>query len=466
MDLTALSIDEAAGLLAAKTILPVELTQRHLERIAAVDPTLDAFITVTADQALEQARAAEAARHRGDGRGPLHGIPLALKDLYDTRGVRTTAGAKLFADRVPDADAAVVDRLRAAGMVMLGKLNMHECALGVTNDNPHFGACKNPWSLDRITGGSSGGSAAALAAGLCLGSLGSDTGGSIRIPASLCGIVGLKPTRGRVSLRGAVPLSWNLDHAGPMARRVRDVAILLEAIAGYDPEDPASADVPNEDWLAGLDGDIIGWRIGLAGSATVAGVETAVRDAVQKAALQLESLGAVIEQVELPDLATAAPLNGLMTTADAAAFHHERMERAPDQIGADVLARLRRGAAVSARAYILAREEQARLRRRFERWFTGFGGRYDVVAMPATACVAPRRDGLDAVAVAPVLTRFTSPFNFTGLPALSVPCGFSPDGLPIGLQIVAPPWKESRALRVGHVYEQSTDWHRATPPLV
>ncbi|MEA3440750.1 MAG: amidase, partial [Chloroflexota bacterium] len=243
MNLTNLTISEAAALISTRELSPVELTHAFLERIDAIDGEINAFITLTPELALSQAATAEGNIMQGkmpDGRplSPLHGIPLALKDLYETEAVRTTAGSLFFKDYVPSKNAAVVNRLFAGGAILLGKLNMHEIALGVTNVNPHYGACRNPWKLDRISGGSSGGSAAALSARLCLASLGSDTGGSIRIPASLCGIVGLKPTYGRVSLRGVTPLSWNLDHAGPMARRVLDVAHLLQAIAGYDPLDP------------------------------------------------------------------------------------------------------------------------------------------------------------------------------------------------------------------------------------
>ena len=253
-ELPYLTIDEASRRLRSKEISPVDLTKACLERIERIDPMLNSFITVVPWVALEQARQAEAEILRGEHRGPLHGIPMALKDLYETAGIQTTAGSRHFAEYVPETDALVVQKLRKAGIVLLGKLNLHEIALGVTNENPHFGACHNPWDLERMTGGSSGGSAAALAAGLCLGSLGSDTGGSIRIPASLCGVVGMKPTYGRVSMRGIMPLSWNLDHAGPMGRRVLDVAYLLQVIAGYDAEDPYSVDVPVGDYLTRIEG--------------------------------------------------------------------------------------------------------------------------------------------------------------------------------------------------------------------
>ena len=443
----------AARRVADGEVSPVELTSACLERIAGIDAQVNAFITVTADAAIEEARVAERARIRGEPGGPLAGVPIALKDLFDTSGVRTTAGSRFFAERVPDRDAAVVQKLRTAGAVLLGKLNMHEWALGVTNDNPHYGACRNPWALDRITGGSSGGSAAALAAGMCFGSLGSDTGGSIRIPASLCGVVGLKPTYGRVSLRGVVPLSWSLDHAGPMARRVSDVALLLEVIAGHDPADPGSAHVATDEYRTRLEDGISGWRIGVVADESLREIEPDVRARVRQAVDVLALAGARLETFAAPDLLDAARLNGLMTTADAETFHRERMERQPDDFGQDVLARLRRGAAYGATDYAHARRQQTILRRTFSSWFVEHGGMFDAVVLPTTPCTAPRIAGLDAVATAPVLTRLTAPFNFTGLPAMSVPCGLTPEGLPVGLQIVGAPWAERRVLRVGRAYE-------------
>jgi aspartyl-tRNA(Asn)/glutamyl-tRNA(Gln) amidotransferase subunit A len=465
MTLTNLSLAEAARLVASREVSPVELTRACLDRIERLDRQINAFITRTADQALHEASEAEAAIARGDRIGPLHGIPLALKDLYDTRGVRTTAGSSFFAAHVPDRDAAVVERLRRAGAVILGKLNLHEIALGVTNDNPHFGPCRNPWDTARVTGGSSGGSAAALAAEMCFGALGSDTGGSIRIPASLCGIVGLKPTYGRVSLRGAVPLSWNLDHAGPMTRRVMDAATMLDVIAGFDPEDPGSANVPNGNWTAGVAGGVARWHVGVASGEALANVDADVAAAFQAAVSVFASLGAVVQEVELPELSEAARLNGMMTTSDAATFHHERLAKSPDGFGADVLARLRRGESTSRQDYAQARRTQQILRRRFESWFHDGGGSLDVLLTPATPIPAPIRDGMDAVALAPVLTRFTAPFNFTGMPALSLPCGFTRGGLPIGLQIVAAPWREVDVLRAGHAFEQATEWHKNVVPI-
>jgi aspartyl-tRNA(Asn)/glutamyl-tRNA(Gln) amidotransferase subunit A len=459
-DLTHLTIAEAADLLARREIAAVELTEAHLRRIDAHDTHLNSFITVTSDHALTQARAADAELTRGVRRGPLHGIPLALKDLYDTAGIRTTAGSTFFADRIPDTDARAVTLLYQAGAVLLGKLNMHEWALGVTNINPHYGPSRNPWDPSRITGGSSGGAAAALAAGLCMGALGSDTGGSIRIPSSLCGIVGLKPTFGRVSLQGVIPLSWNLDHAGPMARTVTDAALLLQAIAGYDPDDPVSVALPVDNLLATLDAGVTGWRIALATDAHFGEADPEVISAVRRAATVFEELGARVEAVDLSQGREAAQMNALMTTSDAAAFHRDRLRDHPHQFGADVLARMERGAQFTSTEYILARRFQSEWRRRLERLFEQF----DLLLTPATPITAPVIEGLDAIEAARQLTRCTAPFNLAGLPALSVPCGLSAAGLPIGLQIVAAPWHEARVLRAGRAFENATQWHRQTPP--
>jgi aspartyl-tRNA(Asn)/glutamyl-tRNA(Gln) amidotransferase subunit A len=454
-ELNSLSLADAARLVTGGDASPVELTATCLDRIEALDARVNAFITVMDDDAIYAARTIEADLARGDVVGPLAGVPIALKDLFDTEGIRTTAGSKFFADRVPDRDAVVVEKLRAAGAVILGKLNMHEWALGVTNDNPHFGACHNPWALDRIPGGSSGGSAAALAAGMCYGALGSDTGGSIRIPSALCGVVGLKPTYGRVSTRGVVPLSWHLDHVGPMARRVTDVALLYAVIAGRDAADPGSEDVGVDDVLAGLDDGVAGWRIGVVGDEWLGDIDAEVRTAFEAAVQTLASAGAWIEPLDAPDLPEAARLNGLMTTADAAAFHRERLESAPNDFGADVLARLQRGASYSAPDYADARRRQTILRHTFASWFAERGGPLDAVVLPTTPRPAPLISGLDAVATAGVLTRLTAPFNFTGLPALSVPCGVTADGLPIGLEVVGAPWAERRVLRAGRAYEMA-----------
>ncbi len=465
MDLTSLNLHEAAELLKTRQISPVELTQAHLVRISQLDQRLNAFITLTPELALQQARQAEAEIQQGNYRGKLHGIPLAIKDLYETEGIRTTAGSTFFADYIPEADAAVVQKLKDAGGILLGKLNMHEIALGVTNENPHYGDCCNPWDLERITGGSSGGNAAALAAGLCMGAMGSDTGGSIRIPSSLCGVVGLKPTYGRISLRGVIPLSWNLDHAGPMGRCVQDVAILLQSVAGYDPQDAWSIDIAVGDYLGLPEEGMKGWRVALAANDYFTDAEIVdgeVREAVCQAARVFEDLGAVVEEVSFPNVREAAMANGLMTPSDAAAFHHQRLAENPQGFGADVLKRLQLGAAYSSTEYIQARRMQTILTCQF----TEFFNEYDLLLTPTTPITAPRRGSADPFDRARLLTRFTAPFNLTGFPALSVPCGWSSEKLPIGLQIVGKRWAEAKILAAGRLYEEARDIPRKVTLLV
>jgi len=465
-DLTRLSLGEAAQLVRNKALSPVELTQAYLNRIERLDVRLNAFITVTAEQALEQARRAEAEAWRGeaqDGRalGAIHGVPLALKDLFETRGVRTTAGSKFFAENVPEADAVVVQKLSQAGAIWLGKTNLHEIALGLTNVNPHYGPTHNPWDLARVPGGSSGGSAAAVAARLCPAALGTDTGGSIRVPAALCGVAGLKPTFGRVSLSGVMPLSWNLDHAGPIARQVHDLALLLQIMAGYDPLDPYSQNVPVEDYLGQLEAGVRGWRIALAQGQYFRKTTPAVGSRVEAAAGVFEQLGAQVEPAEVPSIYEAAFANGRMVIADAAALHAERLQARPEDFGADVRQRLQNGAALSVMDYIQARRTQSVARRAFERFFE----RFDVLLLPTTPITAPPIEGENALELAGLLTRYTAPFNLTGFPALSLPCGLAEDGLPVGLQLVAPPWSEARLLRAGAAFEQATRWHLEAPDI-
>ena len=392
----------------------------------------------------------------------MSGIPIAVKDLYETAGIRTTAGSLFFKDYIPDQDAVVVSKLKAAGADIVGKTSTHEIALGVTNINPHYGSPRNPWDTSRITGGSSGGSAAAVAAGMCMAALGSDTGGSIRIPASLCGVVGLKPTYGRVSLRGVFPLSWNLDHAGPLTRSVKDAALLLQVMAGYDPEDPSCADVPVEDYLQKIEAGVEGWKIALAVGEYIEASDPEVLSAVRAAAHVFRSLGAKVEEVDTSWLREAAFANGQMTQADGAAYHRKRLEEHPELFGADIRQRLETGRDISSGEYALARRKQVEVRRRCEQLFS----QYDALLLPSTPIPALPFDEIEnSASQAPALTRFTAPFNLSGLPALSVPCGFTKDGLPIGLQVVVGPWQEEKVLQAGHAYEGATDWHKQKPSL-
>lgn len=441
-----LSLEEAAAYVQAREVSPVDLTRSCLDRISAVEPSLNAFVAVTGESALARAHLAEREIASGSYRGPLHGIPVSLKDIFDVAGVPTTAGGS-FPVEPAAADSAVAERLASSGAVLIGKTLLHEFAFGVTSVNPHFGAVRNPWAADRIAGGSSGGSAAAVAAGCGFGSIGSDTGGSIRIPAALCGVVGLKPTRGRVSLRGAVPLSWTLDHAGPIARTVRDAALLYGAIAGYDARDPSSRDAPFEDSLAEIESGVAGLRIGVWEHA-MAQADPAIADLVRAAIESLEHAGARVSEATLPRadelLATQLTIIG----TDAYAFHRERFDQEPERYGEDVRTRIARGRATTGTDYAAARRVRSEIRAAFDAVL----GSYDAIALPSTVVAAPLREGADAVATAARLTALTSPFNLTALPAISIPCG-SIGGLPVGLQLVGARWHEGRLLRVARAYE-------------
>ncbi len=466
-DLCYLSIAEAAAMIADRRLSPVELTQAVLARIDALNPRVNAYITVTADEALGEARDAEAAIMADGYLGPLHGIPLGLKDLFDTQGVRTTAGSKVLASRVPSEDATVVGRLKAAGAVFVGKLNMHEFAYGITNENPHYGPARNPWNLERITGGSSGGSGAATAAGMCAASLGTDTGGSIRIPACFCGIVGLKPTFGLVGRRGVIPLSSSLDHVGPMTRTVEDAAIVLQAIAGHDPGDPGALDVPVPDYGADLRAGVRGMRLGVMADYVTEPMGAGVKRAVTAAIETLEGLGASLRPVDLPFLPYARLVNGSILSAEAASYHQASMQSAPDDYDPGVLERLTRGRQLLATAYVQAQESRHQIRDQL----LGAMAQVDVLALPMEPVVAPPIGGdrvtlgRRATDVRSAVTRFTGLFNLTGFPAISVPCGFSPAGLPMGFQLVAKPFEEATLLRVAHAYEQASEWGLRRPSL-
>jgi len=464
----ALTVSSALASLRAGEFTAASLTEACLRQIERLDPETNAFLAPAPELAVQAALQADSlyALHPSNLLDlVLLGIPVAVKDLFDTAGIRTTGGSKFFAQNVPAEDAEAVLQLKLAGAALLGKTNTHEIALGVTGVNPHYGAVRNPWDASRISGGSSSGSAAAVATGMCLAALGTDTGGSIRIPASLCGVVGLKPTYGRVSLRGVMPLSWNLDHVGPLTPTVRDAALLLGVLAGFDPRDPASADVPVDDYLIHLEDGVRDWRVALAAGEYVENCDPAVWAGVQEAAQIFKDLGAQVEKVELSWLYDLALANGRMTQADAAAFHRRRLAERPDWFGADVRQRLEAGAALPSGEYALARRTQAEGRRRFEMFFT----KYDLLVLPTTPMSAPPIEGTQAVEAARRLTRFTAPFNLTGLPALSLPCGLA-DGLPFGLQLVTRRWQEAGLLRAGHALETAisanrpADWRR--PPAV
>ena len=458
---------ELARMIATKAVSPVEVVRAHLDRIAALDPGLRSFITVCADAALDAARTAEATLMAGRPVGPLHGVPYALKDLYDTAGVRTTGGSRIFADRVPTADATVVRRLAEAGAIVLGKLNMVEFAYGPEGLNAHYGHPRNPWdaATHRMAGGSSSGSGVAVAAGLAPGALGSDTGGSIRIPASLCGITGLKPTYGRVSRAGVLPLAWSMDHVGPMTRTVADSALMLGAMAGYDPADPSTSVLPVPNYLAALTGDVKGLRVGLLRSFFLDGAAPAVRAAVEAAAATLAAAGAVVDEVKLERVGLAGAGSLAVVGVEALAYHAELLRTRAAEYDPDVARRLRVGAFIGGVHYVRAQQVRALVRDEVDAALA----RRDVLLAPSTPIAAPAVDerqvtlGDGPADVRTALLRFTRPFNFSGHPACAVPCGFTEGGLPIGMQLVGRPFDEATVLRAADAFQRLTDFHTRRP---
>jgi aspartyl-tRNA(Asn)/glutamyl-tRNA(Gln) amidotransferase subunit A len=441
--------------LLARRLSPVEVVMALLGRIEA-DET-NSFITVTAEQALEKASLAEREILAGQYRGPLHGVPVALKDIIYTRGVRTTMGSALYSGHVPDHSATVARKLDEAGSILIGKSNTHEFAYGPTGDRSYFGPTLNPHDAGRITGGSSGGSGAAVAANLCYGALGSDTGGSIRIPAALCGIVGMKPTFGRVSKSGVFPLSWSLDHVGPITRTVEDNALMLKVLAGHDPEDLYSVDWPAEDFTRdlrrGLRGALIGVPTGFYFDHVDEGVGTRVREAIEV----FRSLGARVREVEIPNLVDTLHAHRLILGAEAYAVHQERLENEPETFDEEVGERLMDGERLKAYRYANARRRGVLATDEFDRALQGVG----VLLTPTLPIVATeiwqREVGIGDFeeSVRSALTRFTGPTDLTGHPSLSVPCGTTASGLPVGLQLIGRHFDEASLYRFGHAYEEA-----------
>ena len=462
-----LSIAEAAARIKAGTLSPVELTQALLRRVEGLDKELNVFITLFWDESLASSQQAEQEIRSGQYRGPLHGIPVALKDLVYTKGVRTTGGSRVLTTFLPEEDATIVEKFRAAGAIILGKTGMHEFAYGPTGMNPHFGPVHNPWAKGHITGGSSSGSGAAVAAGLCAAAIGSDTGGSIRIPASLCGIVGLKPTYGRVSRHGVLALSWSLDHVGPMTRTVEDAATVLNALAGYDPRDPASARVPTPDFTQGLRDGVRGLRIGVVRDYFFQHLDTDVAAAVEGAVTVLEHTGATLVDVTLPLVHRASVINAPIIQGEAAAYHLPLLRTRWNDYSPEVRARLLAGLAVTGSMYLNSQRARALMTQQARDLLE----QVDLLVTPTVPIPATpfgeesillegRKESLNNA-----LTRLTRPFNMTGFPAISVPCGFTTAGLPVGIQIAGRPWEESLILRTAYAFEQATPWHLRHPPL-
>jgi aspartyl-tRNA(Asn)/glutamyl-tRNA(Gln) amidotransferase subunit A len=435
------------------------MVQAALARIAAVEPRINAYISVRAEAALAEAREIDARRERGDAVGPLAGLPVAVKDNIDVAGWPSTAGSAFLADRVPDTDAEVVRRLRAADAVVVGKANLHELAYGATTNNPHYGASRNPWDPSRIPGGSSGGSGAALGADACVLALGTDTGGSVRIPAALNGVSALRPTYGSVSTRGTVPVSASLDTVGPMARSIRDVAALHAVLRGYDRADPWAIEGPAATAPTGLDEGADGLRIGVAGGFFEEDVEPDVTRLVRAAADRFAELGAAVEDVVVDGVAEAVETSNLLIRAEALSVHLDRLEREPDSFGEDVRRRLELGRHVTG---VDAARAVATMRRWRVRMLELFDG-LDLVLLPTTPGTAPLVADSEMIATTARLTRFTYPWSLAWLPACSVPCGIDGRGLPVGVQLVGAPWRDDMVLRAAAAYQDATDWHRRRP---
>ncbi len=456
---------EAAAALRARKVSSAELTTECLDRCARGNPRLNAFLTVTEEAA--RARAGEADRDLAAGldRGPLHGIPVAVKDVFETKGVRTTCGSKLFENYTPARDAAVVEKLNAAGAVLLGKTSMHEMALGITSNNPHFGPVRNPWDHDAIPGGSSGGSGAAVAAQMVFMAMGTDTGGSIRIPAAFCGTVGLKPTFGRVSRYGVMPLDFSLDHMGPLTRSVRDAAVVLEALAGYDPRDETSSRRPVEPYVPAPKCSIRGLRVGVPENFYFDRIERDAEAAVRRMVTLAESLGASVTPVRVPDIQALNTIGRVIVHSEASALMEPFLKDRRHLIGADVLALFDQGRFLRATDYVNAQ----RLRRMMRDEFNRLWSDVDCLFTPTTPMCAPKigastvRLGDADEDVRLAATRLVRGINVLGLPALSIPCGLDSRGMPLGLQIITKPFAEALLLRMGAALEDATGAFPAPP---
>ena len=458
-----LSIEEAGGLIRSRELSPVELTQSYLERIDALDGGLNCYLTLLSDSALAEARAAEQEITQGGYRGPMHGIPIALKDLFNTRGVKTTGQCLAYKDRVPDDDATVTARLKRAGAILLGKTAMSEMAIG---DSPSLGEpARNPWNTDHIPGGSSSGSAAAVAAGLCAGALGSDTGGSVRQPAALCGIVGLLPTHGRVSRYGVMPLSWSMDAAGPLTRTVEDNALMLGVIAGHDAKDPTNSNAPVLDYRSSLVEDIAGIRVGVPRRYFTQQDDGPVTPetlaAVDRALLDLEELGAKLEEVDIPGLEEIdIAIGATVYLSEAFAYYQDDLRSRPQEFGEGVHKYFYAGALFTGADYVQAQRGRSWLKGKMAELLR----RVDVLALPTD------RGPADTFAQTDPMSFSRQPdlmsiFNSVGAPAISVPCGLSEKGLPLGFQIVGRPFDEATVLRVAYRYQSNTRFHERHPIL-
>ena len=463
-----ISATELASLIKSREISPVEATEAYLERIPHVDGKLNSYITVTSERAMADARQAEQEIVSGKYRGPMHGIPIGIKDQVYTKCILTTGGSTILKDFVPTEDATVVTKLNEAGAVLLGKLNMSEFAMGDAFEHP-YGRPHNPWDLSRNAGTSSSGSGAATAAFLCATSLGEDTGGSIRGPAAFCGLVGIRPSWGRVSRHGVLGASWSMDQVGPISRTVPDCAITLAAIAGHDPKDGYTWDIPVPDYLADMSGGVQGLKIGVI-TERVEGdaVDPQVRDLVLKAIAQLGELGAVVSDIEIPLIAQSAAISTAVTYGDVSGVHREGIDQRLKEYDYNIQLRLLTGAILPAQAH----QKAVRLRHMIRQQILDALDQVDVLVMPTSSIPAsalPEKAGVESKAAFMEMLggrrSFTAPFNLANVPALSINCGFTCEDLPVGLQIAGKPFDESMVFRVAHAYDQATDWHTRRPPV-
>ncbi len=463
-----LSVAELGRLLQSRELSPVEATEAFLERIDLVDPKINSYITVMHDAARQAAREAERAISSGNYLGPLHGMPVAVKDQFNTKGTRTTAGSSLLWDNVPDNDAEVVSKLKQAGAVLLGKLNLSEFALGESFHHP-AGTPRNPWDLTRNPGISSSGSAAATAAFLCATSLAEDTGGSTRIPAAWTGLTGLRPTWGRVSRRGVVPVCWSMDTVGPISRSVEDCAITFQAIAGHDPRDPYTWNTPVPDYRQGLEGGVKGMRVGLV-QEKLRGVDLdpQIKSSVEAAAVHLGELGASVQEVSIPIVEKAGAVSKCIADMEGAAVHYQGLKERAKEYDHNTRVRLLTAILTPAQAYYKAQKLRSVVRQDILDALKDV----DVLVLPTSPAPSPKipdspgiKSREDAASRIFGVRNFTGPFNLAGVPALSIPCGFTSDNLPIGLQIAGRPMDERTVFRVGYSYQKATDWHTRRPPL-
>ncbi len=463
-----LSLCEAADKVRSREVSPVELVQAALARIRSTDGVLRSYISVFEEQALQVAKAAEIMAGAGHDLGPLHGVPIALKDNVSVRGLRTTAGSKVLADWLPAADATITQRLRRAGAIFIGKTNMHEFAWGGTSANPHYGSVRNPWNTERFPAGSSGGSGVAVAARSCYGAVGTDTGGSIRLPAAINGVVGIRPTYGRVSNHGIIPLAWSMDTAGPMTRTVQDCALMFGAMAGHDSKDPASAARACPDYSAQLSDGVRGLRIGVVPGYFFHHLQPPVHDAVRAALTAFQGLGAQLVDVDIENIHGNISAQLTIESAEPSTYHQRWLRERPQDYGEDVRTLLEVGELLLATHYLQAQRYRSLLRNEFLAAFR----KVDAFVCPTLPFTATKLGATTVVIESGVeedmlsaIMQFTGVPSLTGLPSLNVPCGFDADGMPIGMQIIGRPFDEATLFRMGHAFQSATQFHLRAPKL-